>query len=126
MFLLGNEANEALRENRLDDAEHYHKTIIQYLQTQTLPEPESEPKIAVGYHHLGMIAEERQQFDEAEQWYRKALEIYDKIGHPPLKVDTLAQFGLLRIRQGRLHESVAWFAKAYGIASAYRLSLIHI
>jgi len=124
MFLLGEEANEALRENRLDDAEHSHKTIIQYLQTQTLSEPETEPKIAVGYHQLGMIAEERQQFDVAEQWYRKALEICDKIGHPPLKVNTLAQFGVLRFRQGRLHESVAWFAKAYGIASAYRMPVV--
>ena len=246
MFLLGNEVNEALRENRLDDAEHYHKTIIQYLQTQTLPEPEAERKIAVGYHQLGMvaqerqqfdvaeqwyrkaleirerlglqrdaaddyhqlgmiaqerqqfdvaeqwyrkaletfkrlglqrdaatvyhqlgmiaeerqqfdvaeqwyrkaletfkrlglerdaatvyhqlgtIAQERQQFDVAEQWYRKALEIYDKIGHPPLKVDTLAVFGVLRFQQGRLHESVAWFAKAYGIASAYRMPVVEV
>ena len=122
MFLLGNEANEALRENRLDDAEHSYKTIIQYLQT--LPEPEAEQKIAVCYHQLGMIAEERQQFDVAEQWYRKALEIYEKIGHPPLKVDTLAVFGVLRFYQGRLHESVAWFAKAYGIASAYRMPVV--
>jgi len=162
MFLLGNEANEALRENRLDDAEHFYKTIIQYLQT--LSEPEAEPKIAVCYHQLGRIAEERQQFDVAEQWYRKALEIkerlglerdaatvyhqlgriaqerqqfdvaeqwyrealeiFDKIGHPPLKVNTLAQFGVLRFRQGRLHESVAWFAKAYGIASAYRMPVV--
>jgi len=59
MFLLSEEANEALRENQLDDAERSHKTIIQYLQ-KTLPEPESEPKIAVCYHQLGMIAEERQ------------------------------------------------------------------
>ena len=77
MFLLGNEANEALRENRLDDAEHSYKTIIQYLQT--LPEPEAEQKIAVCYHQLGMIAEERQQFDVAEQWYRKALEIRERL-----------------------------------------------
>ena len=73
-----------------------------------------------------MIAQKRQQFDVAEQWYRKALEIYDKIGHPPLKVDTLAVFGVLRFHQGRLHESVVWFAKAYGIASAYRIDEIKV
>jgi len=73
-----------------------------------------------------MIAQKRQQFDVAEQWYRKALEIYDKIGHPPLKVDTLAVFGVLRFQQGRLHESVAWFAKAYGIASAYNMPVVEV
>lgn len=119
MFVLGDEANEALRENRLEGAEHSHKTIIQYLLT--LSDPGAEPNIAVGYHQLGRIAEERQQFDVAEQWYRKALEIKEKIGLPPLKVDTLAQFGVLRFRQERYHESVAWFAKAYGIASAYKM-----
>ena len=81
---------------------------------------------ATDYHQLGIIAQKRQQFDEAEQWYRKALEIYDKIGHPPLKVDTLAMFGVLRFHQGRLHESVAWFAKAYGIASAYRMPVVEM
>jgi len=78
MFLLGNEANEALGENRLDDAEHSYVKIIQYLQT--LPEPEAEPKIAVGYHQLGRIAEERQQFDVAEQWYVKRLKYLIRLG----------------------------------------------
>ncbi|RJS85223.1 hypothetical protein CW713_01750 [Methanophagales archaeon] len=110
MFLLGVEANDALRENRLNDAEHSHKTIIRYLQTQTLSEPEAEPKIAVGYHQLGRIAEERQQFDVAEQWYRKALEIFKRLG----------------FQQGRLHESVAWFAKTYGTASAYRMPVVEV
>ena len=114
MFLFGEEANEALRENRLDDAEHSHKTIIQYLQ-KTLPEPEAEPKIAVGYHQLGMIAEERQQFDVAEQWYRKALEIFDKLGLERYAATDYHQLG--RIAQKRQQFDVAeqWYRKALEI-----------
>ncbi|MCW3131052.1 MAG: tetratricopeptide repeat protein [Methanophagales archaeon] len=80
-----------------------------------------ERDAAGDYHKLGKIAEKRQQFDVAEQWYHKALEIFEKIGYPPLKLNTLAQFGVLRFRQRRYHESVAWFVKAYGIASTYKM-----
>jgi len=39
-----------------------------------------EPKIADSYHQIGRIAQERQQFNEAEKWYRKALEIKERLG----------------------------------------------
>ena len=31
------------------------------------------------YPQLGVIAHERKQFDEAEKWYRKALEIFERL-----------------------------------------------
>jgi len=39
-----------------------------------------EPAVAGAYHNLGMIAQERRDHDDAEQWYRKALEISERIG----------------------------------------------
>jgi len=114
MFLLGEEANEALRENRLDDAEHSYKTIIQYLQ-KTLPEPEAEPKIAVGYHQLGIIAEERQQFDEAEQWYRKALEIFERLGLERYAAYDYHQLGIIAQERQQFDVAEQWYRKALEI-----------
>ncbi|MCD6214744.1 MAG: tetratricopeptide repeat protein, partial [Candidatus Desulfofervidus sp.] len=115
MFLLGNEANEALRENRIDDAEHSHKTIIQYLQTKTLPEPEAERKIAVCYHQLGMIAQERQQFDVAEQWYRKALEIFERLSMEKDAADDYHQLGTIAEERQQLDVAEQWYRKALEI-----------
>jgi len=114
MFLLGNEANEALRENRLDDAEHFYVKIIQYLQ-KTLSEPEAEPKIAVGYHQLGMIAQERQQFDVAEEWYRKALKIFEKLGLERYAAGDYHQLGTLAQEQQQFDEAEQWYRKALEI-----------
>jgi tetratricopeptide (TPR) repeat protein len=83
-----------------------------------------ERYIADEYHQLGAIAQERQQFDEAEKRYREALEIKEKLGHPPLKVNTLAQFGVLRRQQGRYKEAVSLLAKAYEIATSHRMRLV--
>ena len=83
-----------------------------------------ERYIADEYHQLGVIAQERQQFDEAEERYGEALEIKEKLGHPPLKVNTLAQFGVLRRQQGRYKEAVSLLAKAYEIATSHRMRLV--
>jgi len=40
---------------------------------------ELEINAASEYHQLGVIAHERKQFDEAEKWYRKALEIFERL-----------------------------------------------
>jgi len=76
MFLLGEEANHAMGRGDMDTAESAYKRILDYLLS--LNNPNVEPNIAVAYHQLGIIAEERQQFDLAEQWYKKALEIYER------------------------------------------------
>ncbi|MGH3117328.1 MAG: hypothetical protein ACRDQ2_09490 [Gaiellales bacterium] len=39
---------------------------------------------AGAYHELGMVAEERRDFEAAEGWYRKSLEIKERLGDEPL------------------------------------------
>jgi len=114
MFLLGEEANEALRENRLDDAEHFYVKIIQYLQ-KTLPEPETEPKIAVCYHQLGIIAQKRQHFDVAEQWYRKALEIDERLGMERYAAYDYHQLGIIAQERRQFDVAEQWYRKALEI-----------
>ncbi len=73
---------------------------------------------------MGVIAQECQRFDEAEERYREALEIKEKLGNPPLKVNTLALFGVLRCKQGRYNEAVSFLAEAYEIATSHRMRLV--
>ena len=80
-----------------------------------------ERDAADAYHQLGNLAYSRQDFDGAEVWYGKALEIEERLGHPPFLVETLAQFGLLRREQGRFREAVSWFGRALSIAAEYNM-----
>jgi tetratricopeptide (TPR) repeat protein len=72
-------------------------------------------------HQLGMVAEERQQFDQAEQWYRRALGIFERLGHSPLLVNTLAQVGVLERRRGRPVEAIPWYGRALATAAKYQM-----
>jgi tetratricopeptide (TPR) repeat protein len=38
---------------------------------------------AVIYHQLGSTAQDRGRLDEAEDWYRKALTIFEELGDRP-------------------------------------------
>jgi len=78
MFLLGEEANDAFDRNELANAENAYQRVVDYLIS--LDDPSVEPKIAVCYHQLGLVAQERQKLDQAEVWYRKALEIKERLG----------------------------------------------
>ena len=68
-----------------------------------------------------MIAQERQRFDEADVWYSKSLETRQRIGHPPLLVNALGQFGRLRTLQGRPREAVSLLGQGLIIASQYQM-----
>ncbi|MHC1610686.1 MAG: tetratricopeptide repeat protein [Candidatus Methanospirareceae archaeon] len=41
---------------------------------------EDQRGVATAYHQLGIIAQEKSLLDEAEQWYRKELEILEAMG----------------------------------------------
>jgi tetratricopeptide (TPR) repeat protein len=68
-----------------------------------------------------MVVGERHQFDQAEQWYLKALEVFERLGHPPLQVDTLAQLGLLNRELNRFPEAVACLGQALQIAAQFQM-----
>jgi len=84
---------------------------------------------AAAYHQLGMIAQERRDFNAAEGWYKKSLEIALKQGNEHYAASTYHQLG--RVAQERLDLNAAegWYKKSleielkqgieYGAALAY-------
>jgi len=103
MFLLGNKANSALRRNELETAESSYQHIIDYLVSSD--DPNVEP----------MIADERQQFDEAEKWYRKALEIREQLGLERDAASDYHQLGVIAQKQQQFDEAEKWYRKALEI-----------
>jgi hypothetical protein len=79
---------------------------------------------AVAYHQLGRVTQERQHFGQAEQWYRLALAIRERLGHPPLLVNSLAQVGVLERRRGRPVEAIPWYGRALVIAAGYQMRVV--
>jgi tetratricopeptide (TPR) repeat protein len=93
MYLLGEEANDAMTRGDPESAEDAYTRVVTYLIA--LQDPAVEPMLAAAYHQLGMVAEERQQFDQAEAWYRKALEIYERLGLERYAASDYHQLGIV-------------------------------
>jgi len=113
MFLLGSEAIEAFPRNALDEAEAAYTAILQYLVESG--RTDAEPKIATAYHELGMIYQERGQYDEAEAWYRKALEIRERRGLERDAASDYHQLGNICLLRGQYDAAEEWYRKAVEI-----------
>jgi tetratricopeptide (TPR) repeat protein len=113
MYLLGNEANRAQERHELARAEAAYRSILDYLLS--LDDPALESKVAVGYHQLGMIAEERAQFDPAEAWYRQALEIEERLGLERDAASDYHQLGMIAQERGQFEQAEAWYRQALEI-----------
>ena len=113
MYLLGEEANQALERNDLSIADDIIHRILNYLTA--LNDADTQPRIAVVYHQLGRIAEERQQFDEAEQWYHKALEIRERLRLEQYVAYEYHQLGVLAQKCEQLDQAEKWYNKALEI-----------
>jgi len=77
-----------------DRAAYTYRHALAYLQNQSETEW-TRSNISVIYHVLGMTAQNRGQLDEAEDWYRKSLTIFEELGDRPHLALVYAQLGLL-------------------------------
>ncbi len=97
-----------------DQAERSYRRVLTNLQNQ--PQTDwTRTNIAVLYHQLGMIAEDRGRLDEADAWYRKALTIDEQLGDQPGMATTYHQLGITAQRRGRFDEADDWYRKSLSI-----------
>jgi tetratricopeptide (TPR) repeat protein len=74
--------------------------------------------LAVIYHQLGMLAQDRGSLDEAEAWYRKSLEINEALADRAGLASTYHQLGRLAQDRGSLEEAETWYRKSLEIKEA--------
>ena len=113
MYLLGNQAIQAIQSHQLALAEATYLRILEFLTADT--ERAIGPMTAVVYHQLGRVAEERQQFDQAEQWYRRALEIYERLGLERNAASDYHQLGMVAQDRQQFDQAEQWYRRALGI-----------
>jgi tetratricopeptide (TPR) repeat protein len=80
----------------------------------------AEALCASFWQNLGMIAEERRDFDEAEEWYRKSLAIEEKLKNEYGQAITLHQLGMIAEERRDFDEAERLYLKAEAIFEKYR------
>ena len=71
--------------------------------------------MAGGYHQLGMLAQDRGDYEEAERRYRQSLEINERLGDQSGMASSVSQLGILAGQLGRSGDSIAFHVQALAI-----------
>ena len=74
-----------------------------------------EDLAAAPYHQLGMVSQERRDFDAAEAWYRKSLAIEERQGNEHGAAITYHQLGRLAQERRDFDAAEAWYRKSLEI-----------
>ena len=69
--------------------------------------------LASSYGQLGVLAQERGDYDEAARQYQRSMDISERIGNQASLATAYSQFGILEIdRGGSTVTAIAWHVKA--------------
>jgi tetratricopeptide (TPR) repeat protein len=116
LFATGTEANRAIFAGELDRAYEIYDTIRQKIEAS--PEAEHQQRLAVTYHQLGMVGEDRGDLVTAEQWYRKSIEIKEALGNRPGMARSYHQLGMVAQKRGDPATAEEWYRKSLEIKEA--------
>jgi tetratricopeptide (TPR) repeat protein len=114
LFATGSLATRELQRHHLDSAEGTYLQILTTLQAQQAS-PEQQRHIAGTYHQLGWIAQDRGQLDQAEDWYRKALAIWEELGDRPGLAASYHQLGGVAQGREQLDQAEDWYRQTLTI-----------
>jgi len=67
---------------------------------------------AITYHQLGRIAEERRDFEKAEDWYKKSLQIKERLGNEHGVAITYHQLGRIAEERRDFEKAEDWYKKS--------------
>ena len=109
------QANRQRDAGQPDQAAQTYRQGLAYLQDQ--PQTKwTRGNIAVIYHQLGMTAQFRGQLEEADDWCRKSLAIFEELGNRPGMAGAYHQLGMTAQDRGRLDEADDWYRKSLAIS----------
>lgn len=91
--------------------------------------PVGSDKAAAFLHHLGIIAENRGEYEQALDWYRKSLVIEEELGNRDGMASSYHHLGIVAQELGDYDQALDWYQKSLalkeelgnraGIASSY-------
>ena len=71
--------------------------------------------MASSYHQLGIVAQDRGALDQADDWYRKSLTIFEELGNRPGMARSYHQLGIVAYLRGDLDQADGWYRKSLAI-----------
>jgi tetratricopeptide (TPR) repeat protein len=77
--------------------------------------PADSPRQAAWIHHLGVLAHERGDYDEAARRYRRALDIFERLGDQAGTATSYHQLGQLAQARGDYDEAARQYQRALDI-----------
>ena len=116
LYIQGTELTDTIARNELDDAEDMARRLLAYLESKG--DPDYQAQVASVQHNLGMVEQGKGRLDEAEEWYRKALETNEARGNQAESADGYHQLGLIAQSRRRFDEAGEWHRKALEIREA--------
>ncbi|MEM6682775.1 MAG: CHAT domain-containing protein, partial [Pseudomonadota bacterium] len=72
-------------------------------------------RLAITYHQLGTVAQDRGSLDAAQDWYKKSLAIKDALGNRPGMASSYHQLGMVAQYRGSLDAAEDWYKKSLTI-----------
>jgi tetratricopeptide (TPR) repeat protein len=117
LFAVTNDANWAIGSGDLARAERAYEDICRTLEAAP-PADSRDHQLAVVYHQLGMVAQLRGDLAAAEDWYKKALTIFEALGDHPGMARSYHQLGMVAQYRGDLAAAEDWYKKALTIFEA--------
>ena len=114
LFAVGSEANRQLRRHQLDAAHQTYNDLRVALENS--PKSSTQQSyLATLYHQLGMVAQDRGDLDQADDWYRKSLTISEKLGDRPGMAGSYHNLGMVAQHRGDLDQADGWYRKSLTI-----------
>ena len=110
LYLVGTEASEAADFGELDYGEDLNHQLLDHLSAQ--PDSGHDPRVAAVNHQLGVIAQQRQRLEEAEEWFLKSLAIIEQGEDKAAVADDYHNLGQVKQYQRLYDEAQGWFKKS--------------
>ncbi len=114
LYTTGRQASRHVTAGRLDKAQQTHQRTLGLLEAQP-DSPDNRARIAVVYHQLGLLAQERSDHDTAESWFHRSLAIKEQLGDRPGLAAAYHQLGMTAQARGDYDTADAWYHRALAI-----------
>ena len=113
--VIGDVANRQLKLKRYEEAEMSYQKVLNLLKQLEHLDKKEYGRLKAGiYHQLGSVAQEQRQWEQAEQYYQQALQIYIEYNDRYAQADTYHHLGRVDKEQRQWEQACEYFLQALG------------